>query len=78
MSALDVLADEFEAMDRRARNQAEALKAIRLYASEDWVRRIAQQALARPERGAPALPGFLVANGLDEAAISVIAARHIG
>ena len=55
-----------------------ALKAIRLYAPEPWVRRIAQQALVHPDRGAPAVPDFLGANELDDAEISVMAARYIG
>jgi hypothetical protein len=57
--ALDVLADELHELDRKARHHAEALKAIRLYAPEPWVRRIAQKALAVPERAAP-LPEFLI------------------
>lgn len=77
-AALDVFADEVAALDRRVRNQAEALKAIRLYAPEPWVRRIAQQALVHPDRGAPAVPDFLGANELDDAEISVMAARYIG
>lgn len=76
--ALDVLAEEYDALDRRARHQAEVLKAIRLYAPEPWVRRIAQQALARPDSDLPALPGFLVCNELDKAEVSVMAARHFG
>lgn len=77
-AAFDVFADEIASLERRSRHQAEALKAIRLYAPEPWVRRIAQQALAHPDRGAPEVPDFLRANDLDEAEISVMAARLIG
>jgi len=77
-AALDVLADAIDTLDRRGRHQAEALKAIRLYAPEPWVRQIARQALDRPDRAVPALPGFLFGNDLDEAELSVMAARHIG
>ena len=47
--ALDVYAAEIRTLRNRARNQAEALKAVRLYAPEAWVRRIAAQALAAPD-----------------------------
>jgi hypothetical protein len=77
-AALDVLADEIDRLDRRAGNQAEALKAIRLYAPEPWVRHIAQQALNRPDRAAPALPDFLVGNDLDDAELGLLAARYVG
>ena len=76
-AALDVLADQIDALDRHSRHQAEALKAIRLYAPDAWVRHIAQQALDQPDRATPALPDFLVGNDFDDAEVSAMAARYI-
>lgn len=56
--ALDVFSDHIDSVERRLERQAEALKAIQLYAPDPWVRRIAQQALI--DRVAPLeLPSFL-------------------
>ena len=74
--ALEVILEELETIAERVRHQEQALKAIRLYAPEAWVRRMAQQALAHPN-GAAELPGFLVGNALDEAEINVMATRFI-
>lgn len=75
--ALEVVLDELETIARRAHHQAETLKAIRLYAPEPWVRRMAQQTLAKPDQAAE-LPGFLERSELDAAEINVMATRFIG
>ncbi|MFO1142737.1 MAG: hypothetical protein U1E59_10145 [Amaricoccus sp.] len=74
--ALEVILEELETIAGRARHQEQALKAIRLYAPEAWVRRMAQQTLTNPN-GAAELPGFLVGNELDAAEINVMATRFI-
>lgn len=77
--ALDVVIAEATALDERAHRQAEALKAIRLYAPTPWVRRMAEQGLAAS--GKPDAPGFLRLDDgdeADEAEIWVSAARWIG
>jgi hypothetical protein len=77
--ALDVVIAEATALDERAHRQAEALKAIRLYAPTPWVRRIAEQGLAAS--GTPAASWFLRpadGNEAEEAEIWVSAARWIG
>ena len=64
-AALDVFAAELDATRARVANQAEALKAVRLYAQEPWVRSLAGQTLAAPDR-APTLPCFPVAADADD------------
>jgi hypothetical protein len=53
----------------RAATQAEALKALRLYASEDWARALAAAALeGRAEALGATLPDFLVARDIAASA----------
>jgi hypothetical protein len=77
-AAIDLLVDEIELLERRSHNQAEALKAVQLYAPETWVRRLAEQALAKPDCAAPALPTFLAGNEIGQAKLQAMAVRHIG
>lgn len=73
--ALDVFADHVDSVEQRLERQAEALKAIQLYAPDPWVRRIAQQALL--DLGSPLeLPSFLVEAEDDRIPLEVY--RFIG
>lgn len=73
--AFDVFADHIDTVERRQDRQAEALKAIQLYAPDPWVRRIAQQALL--DASSPLeLPSFLVDTEDDR--IPLEAYRFIG
>jgi hypothetical protein len=73
--AFDVFGDHIETVERRLERQAEALKAIQLYAPDPWVRRIAQQALI--DGASPLeLPSFLV--DAEDDRIPLEAYRFIG
>lgn len=73
--ALDVFADQIDALERRLERQSEALKAIQLYAPDPWVRRIAQQALIDGS-GPLELPSFLIE--VEDDRIPLEAYRFIG
>lgn len=73
--AFDVFTDHIDSVERQVERQAEALKAIHLYAPDPWVRRIAQQALL--DGSTPLqLPSFLVET--EEDRIPLEAYRFIG
>ncbi|MFT3975017.1 MAG: hypothetical protein QM699_16730 [Amaricoccus sp.] len=73
--AFDVFSDHVDTVERRLERQAEALKAIQLYAPDPWVRRIAQQALL--DNAAPLeLPSFLIDSEDDRIPLEVF--RFIG
>ena len=73
--AFDVFSDHIDTIERRLERQAEALKAIQLYAPDPWVRRIAQQALL--DAALPLeLPSFLIEAEDDR--IPLEAYRFIG
>ena len=73
--AFNVFSEHIDGIERRLERQAEALKAIQLYAPDPWVRRIAQQALL--DASSPLeLPSFLVDTEDDR--IPLEAYRFIG
>lgn len=73
--AVEGFADEIGRLERRVDRQAEALKAIQLYAPDAWVRRIAQQALI-DDSSPLVLPEFLIE--ADDDRIPLEAYRFIG
>lgn len=73
--AFDVFTNHIDSLERQMERQAEALKAIQLYAPDPWVRRIAQQALL--DGSTPLqLPSFLAEPEDDR--IPLEAYRFIG